>query len=348
MVLIRLPATVVGLIVTLTSLICELAFLTAALLFLKYVNCRNMLKHQQLRLRLHKRKVTSITLLAMFIFVALEILLSVSSEAVLQTGISVQDCVRTIAKKNVTYATGYEAEAVHFRCAKVSGVNITHHIGNYSLQNIQIACSDKVAYSFVIGKERKVKWRDGKTHCDYRSCATVFLRGDLLYFTGIHGPRKPGEKLTVLPTLVPGIKLTKKGLPKLSRRLSEIYELPVRSEVEVRRRLLLGSVRAKCPFVTKRTQATRVPIGVITTAVCVWSISLLLLGVSALFRRNIFFDLGDPIHWASRARHDVPDALGNEPKVQWDESLERLRIMSYEEDRNALEKNWDPDYGFDE
>eukprot|EP00178_Gracilaria_changii_P027893 TRINITY_DN927_c0_g1_i1.p1 TRINITY_DN927_c0_g1~~TRINITY_DN927_c0_g1_i1.p1 ORF type:complete len:356 (+),score=33.18 TRINITY_DN927_c0_g1_i1:807-1874(+) len=338
MVLLLLRAPIFGLLVTIVSVIAELAFLSASLRLLTYLSCRSLKNGKRfLKLRSHSYKVWAITALATVMFVSLETLLSVFSDVARQKVRSVESCLRLIGPAMETGVSGsiIEGRAVYFRCAKVNKDMVTHMIGNFSTERDDITCSSEVGYSYRIGAQTTMnRTAQMPLHCnDIGLCATSIVTGDMLYMSnpGKRSLMMVGQNVTMMPTNVSSFNKELIDARILSERLTQIYAQAVHMEGEVRRRLLLETTRSRCEFERDERQATEIPFAVLATATVLWVLSLVLLALSQAIKHRCFFDANDPLHWARYAQHHPRHEPGMQPLLQRvdDGSHCRIRVLAH-------------------
>ncbi|CAN8065215.1 unnamed protein product [Agarophyton chilense] len=88
----------------------------------------------------------------------------------------------------------------------------------------------------------------------------------------------------------------------------------VNDPLELRRRILTSSENSECRFDVLE-DATQVPRSLIIIAVITWALSFLAFFSTFLFKRQIFYDMGDPLHWAQRTHRNIDEPITSNPVV---------------------------------
>ncbi|CAN8070201.1 unnamed protein product [Agarophyton chilense] len=336
MVLLLIRAPIFGLIVTVISVIAELAFLAAALQFLNYVTCRSLRNEEHVvKIRWYRIKMYAITALAMIMFVTVECVTSVFSDAAVYRMRNTEKCFRNTAPVTHTSVGSnlFEGRPIFFRCIKVDGRVLTHMAGNSSMESAAISCDRDSGYSYRIGEVTKMgRTEQMAVHCNENElCAAILLERDVLYVSSGFKDKKPAkEEISMMPTNVSKLDKGKIDARVLSKRLVKIYESAVHMEGEIRRRLLLETTRSTCEFEQEERQATKVLLSVVIVAAAVWITSLALYAISRLLTPHIFFDVRDPMHWAKYACHDARVSSRSQPVLQrlHNDTRGRVRVMA--------------------
>lgn len=316
MLVLSIRAPLLSLCITIISIVCELAFLTAALTFLRYRACVHLKKNKRVNIRAQHRRVLAVTLFAMFAFVALETVTSVFSDPLTRTAIDIQPCVRNVFGIAQDQAP-LLSESIHFVCTQIDSTTVTHFEGNFSNVTKDITCAPQPIYSYILGEVVPMPRENAQVSCAFRTCAFAdFRNGTLL----ISGPQKPSDQeILFLPTRVNSNDTDKIDLKLIAESLADSFTKSITEVGEIRRIALLGSVGGQCPFTRDAGPATEIPVPVVVGASLVWASSLLFFFASLFFRRRIFFDITHPMHWARRARHDHSRAAGDDPELHMED-----------------------------
>ena len=326
MVLIPLRATILSLCITIVSVICEVAFLTAALCFIRYHVCQRLKTNKKISVRFQHLLVVAVTLFAMLAFVVIESVTSILSEPTTIQVTEIQPCVRNmIGAQERDQET--ESEAILFACAKISGTTVSHFEGNFSLSTSKSTCAQNVAYSYVIGELVLASTESSVLRCVENICVFVKLEGSNLFLSG---PQKKSDKeVNFSKTTIDG-NLLGLGLVNSSRIADSLLSgvLDGLSETgETIRNVLVGSIKDQCPFTRDDGPGTTVPLGVIIGAASFWGFSLMFFFVSLFVRPKIFFDITHTMHWARQVRHDAYRGAGTEPELQMEDIDGERRIL---------------------
>ena len=299
--------------VTIISVICELAFLTASLTFIRYTTCVQLKKSKRINIRAQHRRVLAVTIFAMLAFVALETLTSVFTDPITRTVVDLHPCVRNVFAFNGDEAP-FLSESIHFKCTRTNSTEVAHFEGNFSNITKEITCAPQPIYTYVIGDEVTLPRENATIHCEFNVCAFSDFRNNTLLISGLH--KRTDQEIIFVPARVNPNNTAQIDLASIAASLAMSYEKGSIEVGEVLRMALLGSLNAdECPFERDAGPATTIPIAVIVSAGLVWASSLLFFFASLCFRRRIFFDITHPMHWARRARHDHSRAMGDDPEL---------------------------------
>ncbi|CAN8070199.1 unnamed protein product [Agarophyton chilense] len=331
MVLINIRAPIVTLIVAVICLVVELSFLIASLWIFQFITCRRLTNQQSITVRSQKRAISGLAVLATLMFVVLETIISVSSQAVVQTIDSLQECIQNKAVGIETSDFEIEGEIIHYGCTTINGNSVTHHPGNYSLDTGNLQCAADVLYSYTIGERQSVSWADGDSKCDFVSCLVVVLRGDMLYISVSVGAHETEAPIEAIPTNVTFLNINGEDLKRILNITMNSYVTGIQEETDIRRRALAAPVKSKCEFTQTGTQSTSIPLSVIVISSTVWILSILFFLASFAFKNKVFFDSGNPTHWASLTWHDIEASEGDEPRLMISDpnGSRRIRITGY-------------------
>ncbi|KAI0557991.1 hypothetical protein FGB62_243g04 [Gracilaria domingensis] len=293
--------------------------------------CRCLSRQHSVRVLSQKRTTTVLALFATLMFMALETLISLFSKDSVQTFVSQENCIRNTALGLGDSEFQTEGEVIHYGCMTINGTSISHHLGNYSLDTALLTCGEEVLYTFNIGERRNVSAEDGLLECDFRLCSVVLLRENVLYLSDALSIDDVTKPISAITTDVTSMAITEKDMKVISNATLSSHMGGITEESDIRRRALAGPFRTKCDFERHESQATEIPLSIILISAIVWLLSIMFFLTSLVFKGHIFFDFGNPIHWASFAWHDVEAAQGNDPQMtvsQLDGS-QRIRITRY-------------------
>lgn len=313
MVLIPLRAPLLSLTTAIISALAELLFLGASLTINVYNENKSLSRSQTIPIRHHRTRIRVLTLLAMALFVVLETIIGVFSETTFTTIRTVEKCVKTTGS-SVKGEDLIEGEAILYNCLMVNGSDVLVRTGNYSVGRGDILCEQDVVMQYTLGDfhtfrldravERCIETKTGTI------CSAAFFENGLLWIAAGYTDKGREPEIVFFPTRVSYD--VKSRLGAVALRAAEVLALGVVEETELRRRILLRSTTAECVFARKGKEATETPLAVIVITGVAWGMSLLLvcLGIWCRKRSVGWYDMSDPLHWATRTWREIDDEEG--------------------------------------
>ncbi|KAI0557522.1 hypothetical protein FGB62_292g04 [Gracilaria domingensis] len=323
MVLINLKAQYVDLIVTMLSGVAELCLFGAALAFNRYAECDALKRGKQVSVRRHSARTKFLAVFAMVVFIVLEVILSSFSDPAFSREEQRRPCV-AVDRLDVRNGSNYNinTDSILITCARVDGDAIFQRVGNRSLSDTDVVCGDSDVYKSVgegrvqtpIDANQSQSCSDEGFGCIFSEISgREFRFSELLLEDEIEFLIADRTPITYLvTTLFFDIDKSQEG--ELGRRVINAFGDGVTDPQELRRRILLGTEDTICPFFLLN-DATEVPLGLICVIVATWVLSVIAFVSTLLFRRQIFYDMGDPLHWAQRTFRHVDEPILENPVV---------------------------------
>ncbi|KAI0566295.1 hypothetical protein FGB62_10g02 [Gracilaria domingensis] len=223
-----------------------------------------------------------------------------------------------------------DADIVILTCLQIKGNQFIQHVGNRSTLSEdpaapepQLRCAESPLYRHVgNGTQIATASANQTLRCDPGfGCVYTEIRGRELRVSEAF-PEQVIDR--VIPEQIPikyqitflffDIDRSQEG--ELGERMLQAYGASVTDPLEQRRRMLTGSQRSTCPFlVSTEAIATEVPLALICILVTTWGLSVVALLSTLLFKRHIFYDMGDPLHWAQRTFRHIDEPFSENPVV---------------------------------
>ncbi|PXF45258.1 hypothetical protein BWQ96_04957 [Gracilariopsis chorda] len=366
MVEIPLKSQFVSLIVTLISGLAELFLFGALLGFNKYSECIALRKGRQVSVRLHRIRAKFLAVLAMVVFIFLEVIMSFFSDPAIEIKFRTDECLavdRIDLREGFTGDTNDE-DFILIRCIGIKKDGFLQRAGNFSLNpntKARVRCGKHALYEYPNEDDLQFTLtnvtRTGGTDTDLvlecilptpavgekppteRLCAAVRqLPPNSIGFTNVYLSAAVREsevgplvnQQVVIPFLETSVRYNTSGLSRnFARRLLRAYDKDVTDPMEIRKRVFMGIERRKCAFEHRKKDLTTVPLGLVYGIVAAWILSFLTFASTLLLRRSIFYDMSDPLHWAQRTyRHIDEPIVGNPVVTSVYEHGERLMYVS--------------------
>lgn len=326
-----ISAPVFGLITAILFGLAELGLLAGTVSFLNFAVCKRLSSRQSVQVRKYRRWVLAASLFSILAFVLVETILSLSSDPSKGELFEENECLRSLVGSGED-DDGAEAEAIQFECTEVRGTNVIHRTGNFSLKTEAVRCNE-VGYYYEIRQRVRYKQSLGKPvrRCTKGICAATIWRNDTpstvssspdrgtLYISDQVSKTTENRRLLLMPTHIVSVDLSI-VLGAVSKRASALYLSGITEEGELRRRALLGTAKENCLFVRKEVDITEVTTWALAFSVATWAASIIIFVITLFLRRKIFFDMGNPLHWATATRHDKARPYGPFPSVSLDEN----------------------------
>ena len=329
MVVIALKSQYVSLIITCFSFLCELLVIVVFYNIISFQECRTLLKGKELNIRRHRKHVQLVAISAALLFLTLEIITSFLSNPDQIQRWNSEQCVSlgTVRDMKGDEAMFAQVNIVEDTCQTARNNFTFQKIGNISERTGQVQCSDPVYYTDI--NEQAVEGipprNETVIECSSIYCVLAFQVEDTVYFAGAYFKENAtkiinGEYSDNVSFLRTAILFNSTGLlSTFARRAAVAYNNTIIDEFEVRRRAFLGSTRQKCPFVVEVVEATNIPLICLCFIAASWFISVLLFGFTMIFvRRKIFYNVGDPLHWAQYTFRRTDEVVGKNPVIMYD------------------------------
>lgn len=336
MVVIPLAPFTTSLLITIVNASVELACLSSMLIFIALSECQRLRNGKAISIRWHCIWVRLVTVIAMIMFVALEIVISVNSDTATKKVINSEDCVTT--KLGVRSKDSPPSEIVTFQCMKIQSNKYMFHTGNYSNANGRVQCEKEIVYWYLAQRFlENVPIAGGTTNCEGDTC--VVLKSDkkvLLISEPFHkiSLNNKSAQATFLPTNLPFDPSDK--LEEYAKKMSELYAFPVTDELDIRRLLLLGAEETKCDFSEDSGEVTKISTWIVVVVSAVWATSILLcMFMIFVKKKQVFYDMRNTWDWATKT-HSRPGRVSSNHlyiKCGTDRSSLRIYVVdSLEED----------------
>lgn len=319
MVILNIRTPTFSLIVTMFSVISEIAFLSATLSINSAFDSRKLRNGNIINVRKHRSRVVVLTLFAMISFVVLETIVGLTSDPRMVPLFRDERCVSSL---------------LNFSRSRLDGSTLVQLQGNYSLETNQTRCSEEVMYKFIPSNFTDINRKDAIEDASTQGAHSLsFWKNDTktLFLASLYPTRHTIVSSFQANFFDNTLDLSKEIQLKIATHLSQLSIICMTEEMEQRRLLFIGAAKRKCPFVASEIEATEIPLGVIILSIAVWVVSFVLFIVSLFWRKSILFDVSNPLHWAKHARHDPKEAHGNEPFLRTlDIGVNVVTIFGYE------------------
>lgn len=346
MVVLWISAPNFGLATELLFAVTELGLLVGLLNVLNYSVSRRLSNHEPVKICAYRRWVMALSFGSLLTFFTAEFILSLFSDP--KVVFENRDCLRNFVGTGEDDDSA-EEKNMYNACTDVNDTIEIQRTGNYSLKTGEVLCND-IGYYFKIGQRLPYRRAMGRTvrRCTDGLCAAVAWQeisetsGAVLPHKGIlyvsqMVPRSfPDRRLEMMPTYISEINLSDQ-LEPLCKRAASLYAIPINEERELRRRMLLRFENLKCLYVDEEVDITEVAIWALVISGTIWGLSVVLFLSSLFLRRETFFDMGNPLHWAKAARHDSARSYGKVPALRIGEGEKGLIwITEFSQDENDL------------
>eukprot|EP00178_Gracilaria_changii_P002810 TRINITY_DN14130_c0_g1_i1.p1 TRINITY_DN14130_c0_g1~~TRINITY_DN14130_c0_g1_i1.p1 ORF type:complete len:356 (-),score=34.50 TRINITY_DN14130_c0_g1_i1:4318-5385(-) len=327
---IPIRAQVVSLAITFTFVTAEIGALLVARALNRVFETFVLRKNQKVFIYRHCNRLKLISTLILLSFIGLEAFASSLTSTDFKDVKREENCLRMelIDGSNSTRVDDeMRAALISFKCLHVNGNLFEQRAGNVSLDSPKAFCDELVLYRF--NRTARVFRPASKTEKQCKKfslaeeCAVegapdsievefcthyMFERGQLLLGSYLE-PKDSGTDLvelfetdiesnmssTVISIIVDNV-------------MDELMQSNVQDEVHFRRKSFTRVVRTKCDLTQSTTEGTDVPVFVLVTVICVWSVcTLALLIMLIASRRWALIDLSDPLWWAHGG--EIPKAV---------------------------------------
>lgn len=343
MVTITLKAQYVSLIITIISFICEVTFIAALQTVNSTRECHLLKRKKPLRVRNYRYRVKLIALISALLFLGLEVLVSFFSDPVQLERFKTEPCVRVDSVRKLQGPQGEfrEADFLEGICQTLRG-DLNYVLpGNVSLEDGQVQCSKEPVYVYdlvSVSERKRLPRATAEARCEGNVCVFVFQeeKQKSIYFSTALPPdfvedlrsATDDPEMEFLKTEL--LFDTSELLPIFAGRAVDAFLAEVNDPYELRRRVFLGSAKVTCPFVEKVVDATSVPRELLFFLLVAWIVGLSFFLASLALRRKVFFDVGNPLHWATLVQKPVDEAVEHDPVVCCKTEDEALTLYVHE------------------
>lgn len=326
-----------SLVITIINASIELACLSAMLIMIAANECRKLRKGEAINIRTHSFSVRLVTVIAMVMFITLEILISVNSATGFWITTKEQDCVSTregIISENDSLAS----EAITMRCMSITNDVFSFRTGNYSRVDGSVQCEKNVVYKYTAQDfVHDEPISDAVIKCFSTKCAAVKAREKTLLMSGPYEKGTGDVKTSTTSFLRTNLTFDPKPiLEDIAEKLVEVYNLAILDDLQIRRLVLLGAADTRCEFTDEKNQVTEIPTWIVILLLIVWMSSIFLVIVALFVRRSIFYDIHRTWDWASKT-YNVPERnFGTDFYIKsiFDGSIHRIYVVSSPENEN--------------
>lgn len=304
MVHIELKSQFVSLIFTIANTLAEISLLCALLLTNAFIECRRLQRGERLSIRNHSTRRNLFSIFPIFVFVILEVLTSFFSDPV-QIPVNVKaPCLHLDSfTRSKAYLLDFDTSAsVELKCLTANKNSFNQGTGRFRYSDNEVQC-DKPIFSYHISGINMTKLTDFTFACNDRLCSGVRFRTPYIDFMEAFQL----NDLDVLSQnlIVPIIK-THLGdfdanpfVQELAQRLVAVYSRDVSAPSQLRNFVLLGAQNTSCDF-QELTDGVSIPVEMLFTVIVLWVVSLASFVLTLPLYRNVFYDMSEPLHWATR------------------------------------------------
>eukprot|EP00178_Gracilaria_changii_P025994 TRINITY_DN7989_c0_g1_i1.p1 TRINITY_DN7989_c0_g1~~TRINITY_DN7989_c0_g1_i1.p1 ORF type:complete len:364 (+),score=27.65 TRINITY_DN7989_c0_g1_i1:356-1447(+) len=314
MALIPLKSQYVSLIVTIILSVSEVALLAACLQWNCFLENKKLQRREKVNVRDHRIRTKFLSVAVISIFVILEIFNSFYSDPTTIDRLERRPCTFLGSggrKEGFTNLTSLSS-IILLDCMDANRTMVRQRAGFLSRDPIVTQCNE-VLYSFSTATDEAMEAVPQEiqhfTGCvpvpeigdEAEICALLYQRGEKVTFTEhmyLDEVEYVIEEKVLLRVWHTHVHFNVTGLEsELARRAVTMLLTPTSSDTTIRREVFTSDGVGMCDF-RKHINATVVSNGFIYAMAIVSIASLLILAVSALFRRQIRYDMSNPLHWA--------------------------------------------------
>eukprot|EP00178_Gracilaria_changii_P027474 TRINITY_DN8823_c0_g2_i1.p1 TRINITY_DN8823_c0_g2~~TRINITY_DN8823_c0_g2_i1.p1 ORF type:complete len:377 (-),score=43.91 TRINITY_DN8823_c0_g2_i1:302-1432(-) len=328
-VLIRLRPIITNLIMTLILVIAELSCVSSMLVLLGLWECRALEKGAGVSITNHSRRVKGIEIMALALFIAIELVTSILTKDFLDRNLQPHECFSARARHTSVQSTNeqldFARQRLTFSCLKLSSFSaVTVHSGNFSLDTKETICdedwtfrydSTKITTLLIPSDATKECVHGNQNGEPYTTCVAVFLRTSEQGIRSVYMSYPISEGNITNPHVAASggpVKFVstefnynpERFLPLFAKELVEGYDIRRFDDLEVRSRLFLGIEKTECPHGPLVT-LTLIPYAIVAMTACIWGISLGLFVVTRFLKRFLFFSMQRPLHWAIKLDNNL-------------------------------------------
>ena len=314
MTIIPLAPFTTSMLITILNATIEILCVSSIFILIAIHECNRLLRGEHISIRRHMYVVRIVAVMAMVIFVVLEVVISIYSGSAFRSRMASQPCIST-GDFLPPGDKGTQGEAVTFRCLKIDGTVFTFRHGNYSLDTGQVQCEDNIIYRYKTGTKEELAVEGGTVGCDEEFCVVVHLQND----TNRVAFSEPIDVRFFLPdeVIVTGTSRIFRFLVTefffnvttpaitIAERAAKAYKQNVTDGLQLRRRTFQGTTEDKCDFVVKKDEVTEISIWIVVLMCIVWTMSLILFAVTMSQRKHVFYDVRSTWDWAKKTNHLV-------------------------------------------
>lgn len=346
MVTIPLRASIFSLVVTLTSVVVELACLHGLFTLNALLESRALRQGKLISVRRHRIRSRLLAVFATACFVSVEVFTSANTHTDFVTRNQSQPCVRLIERRrfdsdsavqrgNADLSVDGGAEAIGLSCVQVRNGTFSFRGGNYSARNGAVQCEEKAVYSYrPNARQLRSPFERGMTSfCKENFCVSVLLADEntLLISEPYDGRSSRNANASFFVTHV-HFSLRAARLRWIARNIQQLYSISVLEELELRRQTLLQSQTARCEFEVERREVSMIKGWTFVTALLFWICCVLFFVAMAALKRGVLYDMNNAMHWATRTCHP-PGGDSTAAGVVGGRAAAFVRLDSYDSDR---------------
>ncbi|PXF42453.1 hypothetical protein BWQ96_07831 [Gracilariopsis chorda] len=323
-VIIPLRPLTTQLIFTVIMAVSEIVFASAVLVLHALAECHVLKKGKALSVKSNGHRIRVINVLALLMFVGLEVLLSVYTVGTDTAVNSEQNCVR-LFRRNVS-GTEFDIldkwanhESIFFGCLR-PGLNQTISVsgGSYSLDSGWVQCNEGTLLSyrhFAVSTEMFTGRELEQKKCDEIRCAGMFFEQGSMFSE--QGSMFFSHSLNVTETFqgtVAGRRTNLSFTPSaaelevMTDMLLTLYRMGISNEHELRRVVFSLVREQRCSMITFLRRHTVLPVWMLTLTALLCALSMVAFAAAQLGKGWVFFDMRDPAHWSRKA--SSPHARG--------------------------------------
>lgn len=348
MVLISLKSQYFSLIVTILSFLSELSILLAFLEWNNYRQCKRLTRQKTVNVRHLRRYGRMIAVAAGIVFLALEIIASfLCDPAEIQTFRS-HRCItlETSTRLDDLKVPFVQTVIVEDRCQLLEETTTSQLLGNYSLEDEQLTCSENAVYKFKrLERINETLPSEGvvlrcapnqKNPLRGDICAFAFYRNRSIFFS--ESLRKSTAELIKASNGTEFVSFLRTeiffegafNLSAFAFRAANAFTQTTTDAAALRRRVFLGARKTTCPFVDETKDGTKAPLSLVYVLGSIWTLSMILFVISmASFRRRVFFNFADPLDWALHTRQRIENRAERNPVLSYEyEGEDRILFVS--------------------
>lgn len=319
-ILLPLKSQFTSLIITVISAVCEFALLYAITILNGLYECKKLKRGKVVSLRRHILRSSVITFVSLALFFFLEIITSFLSDPADIFTTENHSCVSVgnlLKRKNDSLDFPI-ANDIFAKCLR-RDFFIIQSAGNYSKENRLIQCAEQPIYSFRDSELTNMSVSGATPGCmesdQGTACVFAAQRGNITFISDIF-LKAEMPLIQELPSFQTMLHFEAKGMLRLWA------ERTVRSRVDgfsspaqLRRLVFTGAENTNCDFNIFVGDGTSIQEALLVLLVVMWGLSLILFSLSILLKKNVFYDIGKPLHWATKTFRVTDDDVGDNPRV---------------------------------
>lgn len=311
---ISLRPSIFSLVITVTSVVVELACLQALYILNALVESRSLRQGKLISVRRHRFRTQLLAVFATATFVAIEVITSANSHTAFITGSNSQPCVQLAVR------TGYDpeslvtddvelstaAEVVALSCVQIRNSTFFFRGGNYSADTGKVECEQNALYSYRanVREQHSPFGDDAVRYCGQSGCVAVILRQNQTLLVSEWFRRESSRDRNASFIVVDSnLAIPRSRLRSIAQHTQDLYEWVTVDELEVRRQTLLEAKVSTCSFESGRREVTRIRTWTLVVAILFWSLCVALFVVMNVAKKWVMYDMRNAMDWASKTLH---------------------------------------------